>query len=104
MNHTPGPWGVQNKGTLGKRSARHEVVQGVNYDGTKNLPTIVKMPDLSEKSYANARLIAAAPHLLEMCRVALEMPVPTPRSRQGRQDLLTYRKEIKRAIAKATEA
>lgn len=69
MEHTPGPWDVQNKGVLGERSARHEVVQGVNSDGRKNLPTIVKMPDLSERSYANARLIAAAPELLDALEV-----------------------------------
>jgi len=69
--HTPGPWDVQNKGVLGKRSARHEVVQGINVNGKKNLPTIVKMPDLSDRSYANARLIAAAPGLLEGAKFTL---------------------------------
>jgi len=69
--HTPGPWDVQNKGRLGTSSARHEVVQGVNVDGSVNLKKIVKMPDLSEQSYANARLIAAAPELLEACEIAL---------------------------------
>ncbi len=58
--HTPGPWDVQNKGTLGCRSARHEVVAGINRDGSKNLPTIVRMPDLSEASYANAAFIVRA--------------------------------------------
>ena len=67
--HTPGPWDVQNKGTLGMRSARHEVVAGINVDGSKNLPTIVKMPDLSDLSYANAALIAAAPALLKACKM-----------------------------------
>lgn len=52
--HTPGTVDVQNKGTLGCRSARHEIVAGVNVDGSKNLPCIAKMPGLSEESYANA--------------------------------------------------
>ena len=69
--HTPGPWDVQNKGVLGTRSARHEVVQGINVSGEKNLPTIVRMPDLSYRSYANARLIAAAPDLLVAVEVAI---------------------------------
>lgn len=69
MEHTPGPWDVQNKGTLGTRSARHEVVAGINKDGRKNLPKIVKMPDLTARSYANARLISAAPELLEACKL-----------------------------------
>ncbi len=68
--HTPGPWDVQNKGVLGSRSARHEVVAGVNVDGSKNLPTIVKMPDLSSRSYANAALIAAVPDLLKALKDA----------------------------------
>lgn len=61
--HTPGPWNIQNKGNLylGK-SARVEVV--------KEAKKIVRMPDLSETSYDNARLIAAAPDLLEACKDA----------------------------------
>ncbi len=58
-------WTTQNKGTLGTRSARHEVVEGVNCDGSKNLPTVVRMPDLSPQSYERALLIASAPKLLE---------------------------------------
>ena len=60
MEHTPVPWDVQNKGVLGERSARHEIVQGINRDGSVNLPKIVKMPDLSDRSYANARFIVDA--------------------------------------------
>lgn len=71
--HTPEPWDVQNKGHLYGPSARHEVVNGINIDGSKNLPTICRMPDLSEQSYANARLIAAAPDLLAACRAALDL-------------------------------
>jgi len=65
MKHTQGPWDVQNKGNLYGRSARHEVVEGISEGGDKPLPTIVKMPDLSDRSYANARLISAAPELLD---------------------------------------
>jgi hypothetical protein len=70
--HTPGKWDVQNKGTLGTRSARHEVVAGTNVDGSKNLPTICRMPDLSARSYANARLIAACPTMYEFIRSRAE--------------------------------
>jgi hypothetical protein len=70
--HTPGPWDVQNKGNLYGRNARHEVVEGINKDGSKNLPTICKMPDLSERSYANARLIASAPELLGALEAMLQ--------------------------------
>jgi hypothetical protein len=64
MKHTPTPWDVQNKGELGKRSARHEIVEGKVDDRNINhipyQPTICKMPDLSERSYANARFIVRA--------------------------------------------
>ena len=73
MNHTPIPWDVQNKGVLGERSARHEIVAGVNRDGSRNLPTICKMPDLSERSYANAAFIVKAVNchdaLLKACKL-----------------------------------
>jgi len=82
--HTSEPWDVQNKGILGTGSARHEVVQGVNRDGSKNLPRITRMPDLSYSSYANAKRIVACvnacaginpeavPDLLAACRLSLE--------------------------------
>lgn len=70
--HTKGPWDVQNKGTLGTRSARHEVVEGTNVDGSVNLPTVVKMPNLSQKSYDRATLIAAAPDLLKALKNAAD--------------------------------
>jgi len=58
MNHTKEPWDAQNKGVLGERTARHEIVQGCNLD-SNNLPKIVRMPDLSDRSYANAARIVA---------------------------------------------
>ena len=59
MNHTKEPWDVQNKGIVYERSGRHEVVAGTNVDGSVNLPKICKMPDLSQRSYANAERIVA---------------------------------------------
>ena len=72
QQHTPVPWDVQNKGVLTKRSARHEIVQGINPDGSKNLPTIVRMPDLSHRSYANARFIVQACNAHDDLLAALE--------------------------------
>lgn len=60
MKHTPEPWDIQNKGNLHGPSARVEVVEGINRDGSVNLRCVVKMPDLSDRSYANAELIVAA--------------------------------------------
>ena len=62
--HTPGPWDFQNKGNPTSRSGRVEIVAGIDVDGRHHLPTIARMKDLSDESYANARLIAAAPALL----------------------------------------
>ena len=64
-SYTAGPWDRQNKGNVTSPSARHEVVAGINKDGSKCLPTICRMPGLSDEDYANARLIAAAPDLLD---------------------------------------
>ena len=73
---SPRPWDVQNKGNYDGPSARHEVVVGINLDGSKNLPTVCKMPDLSDKSYGNAALIVTAVNvhdeLLAACEMAAE--------------------------------
>jgi len=99
---TPGPWDVQNKGTLGGRSARHEVVAGTfgGYGDGRNLPTIAKMPDLSEQSYANARLLAAAPELLQAGQVALGALLQR-RTRIGNDDIDVAVQYLRQAIAKA---
>jgi hypothetical protein len=77
MNHTPTPWDVQNKGILGSRSARHEVVAGKVDISIPNQPTICKMPDLSGRSYANARFIVQAVNshdeLLDLLKIGLRI-------------------------------
>lgn len=69
---TPIPWDVQNKGSVTGPSGRHEIVAGVNVDGEKNLPRICKMPDLSDRSYANAahivRCVNSHADLLAACK------------------------------------
>ena len=76
QKHTPTPWDIQNKG-LGvsvnnRSSARVEVVQGINLDGSTDLPKIARMPDLSDRSYANARFIVQACNAHEDLLAALE--------------------------------
>ena len=91
MKHTPGPWDVQNKGKLGKRSARHEVIEGINHDGKVNLPTIAIMPDLSDRSYANAALIAAVPELIEALEAlifAIQLPGGCSGKGRGESELM----------------
>lgn len=77
--HDPLPWSVQNKGDLLGKNARHEIVQGeVDISDPSNIPhrrTIVKMPDLSERSYANAAFIVQCVNshddLLAACKAML---------------------------------
>jgi hypothetical protein len=62
--------------------------------------------DEAEKDeiHANARLIAAAPELLEGCRAALRLPSLMTRitSKKGQMDLMECQDIIRGAIAKAT--
>ncbi len=55
--YTEGPWDFQNRGSLRGESGRVVIVDA-------NQKSLAKLKDLSEVSYANARLIAAAPELL----------------------------------------
>lgn len=60
--HTPGPWHVSNGVQI--RSAKHQIAKVWSMRGGEG--------------NANARLIAAAPDLLEACHVALaEVSAPT---------------------------
>ena len=76
-DHTQTPWDIQNKGHVYDRSGRVEVVKGINPDGSKLLPRIVRMPDLSNESYANARFIVQAVNahdeLLGLCEQAIRI-------------------------------
>ena len=62
--HTPGPWDFQNQGDLYDESGRVVIVDA---DQT----SLAELEDLSEVSYANARLIAAAPAQNDALKVAL---------------------------------
>jgi hypothetical protein len=64
--HTPGPWHYQFNGfaiTIGDESTRHNYLEH-DY-------TVAKIGGNSMQDEANARLIAAAPDLLEACEEAL---------------------------------
>ena len=75
--HTPGPWNVSGllEGYFGHGEQRHETI---NADGPTVIASIFvppahpNTPNPTLACAANARLIAAAPALLEACRVALE--------------------------------
>ena len=105
--HTPAPWkldgGAGKKGELYVWSDRDE--KGKGYIGTHEICVAVVQPKArceggalfaEEEIEANARLIAAAPCLLEACRFALES--------FGDTDILTDAPAIvalRKAIAKA---
>ena len=89
--HTPGPWAVADwsKGPNGEASSYHPfpVIAGSNGHG------VAEVLMGQKKGMANARLIAAAPELLEACRVALAGLLPYEKS--------VSRNNLEAAIAKA---
>ena len=58
---TPGPWGIQDAGPGTIRGLRFRVITDEK--------VIAKTSDGLEEARANARLIAAAPDLLEQCKL-----------------------------------
>ena len=62
--HTPGPWVVGSNVTAGKK------LEGCSIFAEKIKDQIGWMRfDLDEENHANARLIAAAPELLQQCKL-----------------------------------
>ena len=59
--HTPGPWEIQDAGPGTIRGLRFRVIT--------NEKVIAKTSDGLEEARANAHLIAAAPELLEQCKL-----------------------------------
>ena len=91
--HTPGPWAWE--------SRRDSSLKNLIGDG-KIIARAVDLTDLinfGESREANARLIAAAPELLEALEVALETLLEQPEL-VGDADISI--RTIKAAIAKAT--
>jgi len=85
--HTPGPWGL-------RASARTIEVYPINELGIRpTIAKIEKMPrEAVNESQANARLIAAAPDMLEALRLVENQDLMLPSDREI----------IKAAIALAT--
>lgn len=99
--HTPGPWIVRDK----KRSWWPIHVKQLGCE--KFLPGICEIPPGADQ-LANARLIAAAPDLLEACRNLAELAEEVDRSRDGwlgedPRRAREYAREGHAAIAKASE-
>ena len=92
MSHTPGPWIVEDSRKLRKKKLRSSLLMVVAAKG--GMPgLIVNQGSVTPTDEANARLIAAAPDLLE----ALERAVPEI-AVVGIPDLL---EQVRAAIAKA---
>ena len=84
MKHTPGPWNYDRSGYSLYVNSGRELVTALSMDGKR-----------LETSEANARLIAAAPDLLD----ALLMVLDDPNALDGRPRTYEY---VHAAIAKAT--
>jgi hypothetical protein len=71
MTHTPGPWVVDDGRKLKRKKLRSELLMVVAEKG--GMPgIIVNQGVVTATDEANARLIAAAPELLEAALVALD--------------------------------
>jgi hypothetical protein len=91
--HTPGPWFVTPDG-----AAVYEK-DGYGYRGD----TVCGLPSRSDSRAANARLIAAAPDLLEALKVAAKAELYDPATGLIDADVLDIVQDVARAaIAKAT--
>jgi hypothetical protein len=106
--HTPGPWHVETHDTIlsvcctPTRAGEFPEICFQERDGHPEHGSITGRKRTSEELAANARLIAAAPELLDACRFALF----TLQHREGlrhRLDLFTEdeRSMLRKAIEKA---
>lgn len=98
IKHTPGPW------TLESRGWDNQLIYGQDErvpDGRRFIADVSLMFDGAE---ANARLIAAAPDLLEQLRVTVMylQSACTVMGKESRQMALEIVDEARSAIAKAT--
>ena len=67
--HTPGPWAFVNEGRSGYIRTEAPGLPICRFLGPPESGNIIAAGPLSEQQKSNARLIAAAPTLLETCRV-----------------------------------
>ncbi len=90
MNHTPGPWEIKHEFNV-MHKGRCVATTGGHFDN-KNSETVYA------ENIANARLIAAAPELLGMLKVCLNVEAARPPLTKR----LEHMEAIRAAIAKAT--
>jgi hypothetical protein len=92
---TPGPWGVVDLGDAHFVETNHRYAVSGGLCGR-----VAKVEGMGDEYLANARLIAAAPELLAACQAMIRRIDNVGDD----QDLMAVRKQMKDAIAKATEA
>jgi hypothetical protein len=100
MKHTPGPWEYR-KGydNIANADIRGEGIAGTIRD-TDTGWNIARIWETGKRTEANAKLIAAAPELLEACREAQELIKKFSKDATGRE-FTSF--AIEQAIAKATD-
>ena len=90
--HTPGPW------TFGRAIPADDTVSRIVRAGDDHIAVVMDLDGAAQEAVDNARLIAAAPELLEALKGALQvMNHSEARARVG------WQRRAVAAIAKATE-
>ena len=101
MSHTPGPWSIyETAGNGGNIPARMEVVAPESERAKRLIANVYgfKLPE----GRANARLIAAAPELLEVIREAVDSAErEMAKGRKASPGLATWLEKARAALAKA---
>jgi hypothetical protein len=96
--HTPGPWHADANGGIWRRRPCELYENGGGVAGDRQLATVwkgwVNDGEIGYPLEANARLIAAAPDLLDACKVAFDQTCAVGRPKDWEQ--------LRAAIAKAT--
>ena len=90
--YTKGKWIVKYKLNVESENGRHIASCGLNTSGDQK--------KVMEENEANARLIAAAPELLEACKKALK-GCSTPITQKDNEEQALIRIEIQQAIEKS---
>lgn len=95
-SHTPGPWFVEDDRRKRSRRPASMVTVVAQKGGMPGI--LVSQGEVTERDYANARLIAAAPKLLELLNEAAEF------YNEGRVWTRDFANKVEAALAEAADA
>lgn len=93
--HTPGPWEINYNGTINHIKSIAEHPQGMTPTIARFDPNLCGYSITAEEGLANARLMAAAPDLLECVEAMIA------EYEEGREPCFDIREKCRDAIAKA---